>query len=42
MDGWMDGVHEDLRKWKLSSGGQLPGTESWRKILREAEAHSGL
>jgi hypothetical protein len=39
----MDGVEEDLRKmtvkkWWLAARNR----ESWRNILREAEAHSGL
>jgi hypothetical protein len=40
---WMDGWYKGgFKKMKIRSGGQLPGKESWRKILREAEAHSGL
>jgi hypothetical protein len=40
---WMDGLEEDLRnvkikKWWLAARNRM----SWRKILREAEAHSGL
>jgi hypothetical protein len=39
----MDGLEEDLRnvkikKWWLAARNR----ESWRKILREAEAHSWL
>jgi hypothetical protein len=40
---WMDGVEEDLtkmkvKKWWLAARNR----ESWRIILREAEAHSGV
>jgi hypothetical protein len=36
----MDGVEEGLRKMKIKKW--WSATESWRKILRETEAHSGL
>jgi hypothetical protein len=40
---WMDGVEEDLRKMKVKKWWLAArDRESWRNILREAEAHSGL
>jgi hypothetical protein len=39
----MDGVEEDLRKMKVKKWWLAArNRESWRNILREAEAHSGL
>jgi hypothetical protein len=39
----MDGVEEDLRKMKVKNWWLAArNRESWRNILREAEAHSGL
>jgi hypothetical protein len=39
----MDGVDEDLRKMKIKKRRSAARKrESWRKILRKAEAHSGL
>jgi len=40
---WMDGVLEDLRKLGVKSWWMVAkDRESWRKVLREAEAHIGL
>jgi hypothetical protein len=40
---WMDGVLEDLRKLGVKSWWMATkDRESWRKVLREAEAHIGL
>jgi hypothetical protein len=40
---WMDGVEEDLRKMKIKKWWSAArNRESWRKILRETEAHSRL
>jgi hypothetical protein len=39
----MDGVEDDLRKMKIKTWWSAARSrEWWRKILREAEAHSGL
>jgi hypothetical protein len=39
---WMDGVEQDLRKTKIKKWWSAArNRESWRKTLREAEAHSG-
>jgi hypothetical protein len=39
----MDGVEEDLRKMKFKKWWLAArNRESWRNILREAKAHSGL
>jgi hypothetical protein len=39
---WMDGVEEDLKKMKVKKWWLAArNRESWRNILREAEAHSG-
>jgi hypothetical protein len=39
----MDGVEEDLKKMKVKKWWLAArNRESWRNILREAEAHSGL
>jgi hypothetical protein len=39
----MDGVLEDLRKLGFKSWWMVAkDRESWRKVLQEAEAHTGL
>jgi hypothetical protein len=39
----MDGVFEDLRKLGVKSWWMVAKyRESWRKVVREAEAHIGL
>jgi hypothetical protein len=40
---WKDGVEDDLRKLKVKNWWMVTkDRESWKKILREAEAHNGL
>jgi hypothetical protein len=39
----MGGIDEDLRKMKIKNWWSATrNRESWRKIVRKAEAHSGL
>jgi hypothetical protein len=40
---WIDGMLEDLRKLGVKSWWMVAKDRgSWRKVLREAEAHTGL
>jgi hypothetical protein len=40
---WKDGVEDDLRKLNFKNWWTVTkDRESWKKILREAEAHKGL
>jgi len=43
MDGWMDGLVEDLRKLEIQRRWMVArDRQSWTRVLGETEAHCGL